>query len=54
MRAKEGMRMTLDEDSAKTDNRLFRYRSYLPLLFVAVLIPGLREFDYPKKVKNFH
>ena len=40
--------MTLHEDFVRVGNRLFRWRSYLPLLFVAVLIPGLWEFGYPK------
>lgn len=40
--------MTLHEDLVKAGNRLFRWRSYLPLLFVPILILGLLEFGYPQ------
>ena len=40
--------MTLHEDSVKAGNWLFWWRSYLTLLFVTFLIPGLWEFGYPK------
>ncbi|RZB36735.1 MAG: hypothetical protein SRB2_01814 [Desulfobacteraceae bacterium Eth-SRB2] len=40
--------MILYENSLKAGNWLFRWRSYLPLLFVPILISGLLKFGYPK------
>lgn len=39
--------MSLKEEFEKTGNWLFRWRSYLPLLLIGILIVGLREFEYP-------
>lgn len=39
--------MSLQEQSTKAGAWLFRRRSYLPLVFIAVIIPALREFSYP-------
>jgi protein-S-isoprenylcysteine O-methyltransferase Ste14 len=47
------MKMTLHEDSIKVGNRLFRWRSYLPLLFVPILISGFSEFGYPKNSNTY-
>lgn len=33
--------------SAKIGNWLFRWRSYLPLLLLAIVIPAMRGFSYP-------
>jgi protein-S-isoprenylcysteine O-methyltransferase Ste14 len=41
-------KMTLHEGLVKAGNRLFRWRSYLPLIFAPILILGLLQFDYPK------
>jgi hypothetical protein len=40
--------MTLNEDSIRVGNRIFRWHSYLPLFFVPILLSGLSEFGYPK------
>ena len=45
--------MTLHEDSVKLGNWLFRWRSYLPLLFIFVLLPGLLAFNYPKGLHEY-
>lgn len=39
--------MSLKEQSAKTGAWLFRWRSYLPLVLIATIIPALQEFSYP-------
>jgi len=46
--------MTLHEDLVKSGNWLFRWRSYLPLFFVPILISGLLEFDYPNNSHTYH
>jgi protein-S-isoprenylcysteine O-methyltransferase Ste14 len=38
--------MTLQEDFVKTGNWLFRWRSYLPLIFISLVLVGLRDFEY--------
>ena len=38
--------MTLKEDFEKSGNWLFRWRSYLPLLMVGILLPSLRSFVF--------
>ena len=43
----------MHEDLVKAGNRLFRWRSYLPLFFVPILISGLLEFGYPKKSHTY-
>ncbi|MGD9244588.1 MAG: isoprenylcysteine carboxylmethyltransferase family protein [Desulfobacterales bacterium] len=40
--------MILHENSVRAGHRLFRWRSYLPLFFVPILLSGLSEFGYPK------
>ena len=39
--------MSLKEQSAKTGEWLFRWRSYLPLVLMATIIPALQECSYP-------
>lgn len=39
--------MSLEQQSKKTGEWLFRWRSYLPLFLIAVIIPALKEFSYP-------
>lgn len=39
--------MPLKEEFEKSGNWLFRWRSYLPLLLIGILMVGLREFEYP-------
>lgn len=39
--------MALKEELEKTGNWLFRWRSYLPLLLMGILLAGLKDFDYP-------
>jgi len=39
--------MSLKEQATTTGAWLFRWRSYLPLAFIAVVIPAFREFSYP-------
>ena len=39
--------MALQDDCAKTGDLLFRWRSYLPLVFIVVFIPAFQEFSYP-------
>lgn len=39
--------MTLQKQSTETGAWLFRWRSYLPLVFIAVIAPAFREFSYP-------
>ena len=46
--------MTLHEDLVKAGNWLFRWRSYLPILFVPILISGLLKFGYPKNSHTYH
>jgi len=48
------MKMTLHEDLVKAGNWLFRWRSYLPILFVPILISGLLKFGYPKNSHTYH
>jgi protein-S-isoprenylcysteine O-methyltransferase Ste14 len=38
--------MTLYRHQVKIGNWLFRWRSYLPLLFLVVLLPGFSQFSY--------
>ena len=45
--------MTLQEDFIRVGNRLFRWRSYLPLLFVPILISGFSKFGYPKNSNTY-
>jgi hypothetical protein len=52
-REKGDMKITLNEDLAKAGNWLFRWRSYLPLIFAPILILGLLQFDYPKNSYPF-
>ncbi|MBK1702829.1 methyltransferase family protein [Thiococcus pfennigii] len=39
--------MALREDFERSGHRLFRWRSYLPLAGLAVIILALREYEYP-------
>lgn len=39
--------MALKEELEKTGNWFFRWRSYLPLLLMGIILVGLRDFDYP-------
>ena len=39
--------MSYKEQHAKTGEWLFRWRSYLPLVLIALIIPALQEFSYP-------
>ena len=39
--------MLLKEDSVATGAWLFRWRSYLPLVLIAVIIPAFEKFSYP-------
>lgn len=39
--------MTLWEDFEKTGNWLFRWRSYLPLVMIGILLLAMREYKYP-------
>jgi hypothetical protein len=39
--------MPLREEFEKTGNWLFRWRSYLPLLLVGIVLIGLRHYHYP-------
>lgn len=39
--------MSLQEQLTKTGARLFRWRSYLPLSFIAVMIPAMQDYSYP-------
>ncbi len=39
--------MTLQTQFTETGAWLFRWRSYLPLVFIAVIAPAFREFSYP-------
>ncbi len=43
---KNGENMTLREEFEKSGNWLFRYRSYVPLLMIAILVLSMREFHY--------
>jgi protein-S-isoprenylcysteine O-methyltransferase Ste14 len=42
------MKIVLHENFVRIGHRLFRWRSYLPLFFVPILLSGLSEFGYPK------
>ena len=39
--------MALREEFVRAGNRLFRWRSYLPLLGFVILLLGLRDYQYP-------
>lgn len=39
--------MLLKNQSAETGAWLFRWRSYLPLVLIAIIIPAFQEFSYP-------
>jgi hypothetical protein len=52
-REKGDMKMPLHEDSIRVGNQLFRWRSYLPLFFVPILISGFSEFGYPKHSNTY-
>lgn len=39
--------MALREELEKQGNRLFRWRSYLPLFLIGIMFIGLRHFEYP-------
>ncbi len=39
--------MLLQEASVKSGQWLFRWRSYLPLIFLAVILPEFEDFRYP-------
>jgi protein-S-isoprenylcysteine O-methyltransferase Ste14 len=39
--------MALREEFKKTGDWLFRWRSYLPLLLIAIFLVALRDFQYP-------
>lgn len=39
--------MSIQEQSVKTGTWLFRWRSYLPLVLISLIIPALYEFSYP-------
>jgi protein-S-isoprenylcysteine O-methyltransferase Ste14 len=40
--------MTLHERMLAVGKWLFRWRSYLPLSFILILVPGIMEFSYPE------
>lgn len=40
--------MPLKEEFEKVGNWLFRWRSYLPLLLVGIILAGMRNFEYPE------
>lgn len=42
------MEMKLEEHFEKSGNFFFRYRSYLPFIFLPILIAGFINFKYPK------
>lgn len=46
--------MALHEEMVREGNLLFRWRSYLPLLFLAVLLPQMRGFAYPRGSHALH
>ena len=39
--------MALREEFENVGNWLFRWRSYLPLIFIGILLLALREYEYP-------
>lgn len=39
--------MSLKDQMAKTGAWLFRWRSYLPLVLIVIIIPAFQEFSYP-------
>lgn len=39
--------MALKEDFESSGNWLFRWRSYLPILVIGIIIFSLREYEYP-------
>lgn len=45
--------MNLYRHQIKIGNRLFRWRSYLPLLFLVVLLPGFSEFSYIRQSHQY-
>jgi protein-S-isoprenylcysteine O-methyltransferase Ste14 len=45
--------MTLYRHQVKIGNWLFRWRSYLPLLLLIVLLPGFSEFSYIKQSHRY-
>jgi protein-S-isoprenylcysteine O-methyltransferase Ste14 len=42
--------MALREEFERSGNRLFRYRSFLPLLLLAVIVPALAQGRYPRGI----
>lgn len=48
-----GKTMALREDIEKQGNWLFRWRSYLPLLFMPILFMGLRDARISEKTSDF-
>ena len=38
--------MTLEEEFVRTGNRLFRWRSYLPLVFMVLIIVDMKDFEF--------
>lgn len=51
-RNKKTTHMPLREDFESTGNWLFRWRSYLPLLLIGIVILALRGFEYPGHSKR--
>jgi len=45
--------MALKEEFVKTGNWLFRWRSYLPLLLIGILLMALRDSEYPGHSEAF-
>jgi protein-S-isoprenylcysteine O-methyltransferase Ste14 len=46
--------MLLQEQLSRNGAWLFRWRSYLPLVFIAVMIPAFQEFRYPFDSHAYH
>lgn len=46
--------MPLKEEFEVQGNWLFIWRSYLPLFLIALLIPGMMNFEYPCKSEGMH
>lgn len=46
--------MALREDFEQTGNRLFRYRSYLPLFLIIPILLAMREFEWPLQSEPLH
>jgi protein-S-isoprenylcysteine O-methyltransferase Ste14 len=44
--------MALKEEFERTGNWLFRWRSYLPLMMIAIFLLALREYEYPGNSEN--